>query len=90
MTLFLIIILLLIRFLVCSSCILDLVMIGDGYSHMFVKRLIQYSSGLGGMYYVSMVLRYRIYLQLHPDVPGSVVDHRCIGLLCPLYSTPRM
>jgi hypothetical protein len=62
MTLFLIIILLIIKFLVCSSCILDIVMIGDDYSHMFVKRVIQYSSGLGGMYYVSVVLRYHIYL----------------------------
>jgi len=48
MTLFLIFILLLIKFLVCSSFILDIVMIGDDYSNMFVKRLIQYSSGLGG------------------------------------------
>jgi len=65
-------------------------MTGDGYSHMFVKCLIQYTSGLGGMYYVSVVLRYHIYLQLHPDVLGSVVDHRRTGLLSPLYSTPRM
>jgi hypothetical protein len=55
-------ILLLSMFLVCSSCMLDIVMIYDDYIHMFVKRLIRYSSRLGGAYYVSVVLRYYMYL----------------------------
>jgi hypothetical protein len=55
-------ILLLSMFLVCSSCMLDIVMIYDDYIHMFVKCLIRYSSGLGGAYYVSVVLRYYMYL----------------------------
>jgi hypothetical protein len=50
--------LLFIMFLVYSSLLLDIVMINDEYMHMFVKRLIQYSSELSGRHYVSMVLRY--------------------------------
>jgi hypothetical protein len=69
-------ILLLSMFLVCSSCMLDIVMIYDDYIHMFVKRLIRYSSGLGGAYYVSVVLRYYMYLRMLPDVPRHVVDRR--------------
>jgi hypothetical protein len=68
-------ILLLSIFLVCSSCMLDIVMIYDDYIHMFVKRLLRYSSGLGGVYYVSMVLRYYMYLRMLPDVLRHVVDH---------------
>jgi hypothetical protein len=49
-------------------------MIYDDYIHMFVKRLIQYSSGLGGAYYVSMMLRYYMYLWMLPDVLRRVVD----------------
>jgi hypothetical protein len=45
-------------FLVCSSLLLDIVMIDDEFMHMFAKRLIQYSSELSGRHYVSMVLRY--------------------------------
>jgi hypothetical protein len=40
------IILLFIMFLVYSSLLLDIVMIDDEYMHMFVERLIQYSSEL--------------------------------------------
>jgi hypothetical protein len=39
-------------FLVCSS------MIDHEFMHMFAKRLIQYSSGLSGNQYVSVVLWY--------------------------------
>jgi hypothetical protein len=52
------IILLFIMFLVCSSLLLDIVMIDDEFMHMFANRLIQYSSELSGRHYVSMVLRY--------------------------------
>ena len=48
--------LLFIMFLVCSSCMLDIVMLDDEYMHMFTKRLAQYSSELSGQHYVSMVL----------------------------------
>ena len=52
------IMLLFIMFLVCSSTMLDIVMIDDEYMHMFAKLLAPYSSELSGRYYVSMVLRY--------------------------------
>jgi hypothetical protein len=42
------IMLLFIMFLVCSSLLLDIVMIDDEYMHMFVECLIQYSSELSG------------------------------------------
>ena len=37
-----------IMFLVCSSCMLDIVMIDDEFMHMFAKHLAQYSSELSG------------------------------------------
>jgi hypothetical protein len=52
------IMLLFIMFLVCSSLLFDIVMIDDGFMHIFAKHLIQYSSELSGQRYVSMVLRY--------------------------------
>jgi uncharacterized protein YqgQ len=39
------------------SLLLDIVMIDDECMHMFVERLIQYSSELSGQHYVSVVLR---------------------------------
>jgi hypothetical protein len=51
-------------FLVCSSSIFDIVMIDNEFMHKIAKRLIQYSSGLGGRLYVSEVLDI-VYLQLH-------------------------
>jgi hypothetical protein len=62
-------------FLFCSSSIFDIVMIDYEFMHKFTKRLIQYSSGLSGSQYVSMVLRYcmptnALYML------GSVVDRR--------------
>ena len=44
--------------------------------HMFVRNLIQYSSGLCGRNCVSMVLR--LYLPANaPYIPGHVVDRGC-------------
>jgi hypothetical protein len=63
--------------LLCSSCIFNIVLISNDDFLMFVKRLVQYSSGLGGRFYVSMVLRYYIYLWMLPNVWKCVVDHRC-------------
>jgi hypothetical protein len=63
--------------LFCSSCIFDIVLINNDNFHMFVKRLVQYSSGLGGRFYVSVVLRYYIYLRMLPNVRERVVDRRC-------------
>jgi hypothetical protein len=68
--------LLFIMFLVCFSLLLDIVMINDEYMHMFVERLIQYSSELSGRHYVSMVLKYYLPVDT-PYMPGHVVDHRC-------------
>jgi hypothetical protein len=68
--------LLFIMFLVCSSLLLDIVMIDDEYMHMFVQRLIYYSSELSGRHYVSVVLRY--YLSVDAlYMSGHVVDRRC-------------
>jgi len=75
-------ILLFIQFLVYSSCIFDIDVVYDDYRYMIVKRLIQYSSELGGVYYVDMMSIYIVYLWRHPDVPGRVVVHvgdSCVG-----------
>jgi hypothetical protein len=75
-------ILLFIQHLVYSSCILDIVVIHDDYCHLTVKRIIQYSSELGGAYYVDVVSRYILYLRRQPDVPGRVVvraGDNCVG-----------
>ena len=50
--------LLFIMFLVCSSYMLAIVMIDNEFTHMFTKRLAQYSSELSGQHYVSMVIKY--------------------------------
>ena len=68
--------LLFIMFLVCSSNMLDIVMIDDEYMHKFAKLLAQYSSGLSGRHYVSMVLRYCLLVDAFYTL-GNVVDHRC-------------
>jgi hypothetical protein len=68
--------LLFIMFLVCSSLLLDIVMINDEYMHMFTKCLIQYSSELSGRHYVSMVLRYCLPTDAL-YIPGHVVDRGC-------------
>jgi hypothetical protein len=64
-------------FLVCSSCMLDIVMIDDEYMHMFAKRLGQFSRELSGRYYVSMVLRYCLPADVLYTL-GHVVDHGCV------------
>jgi hypothetical protein len=68
--------LLFVMFLVCSSLLVDIVMIDDEYMHMFVERLIQYSSELSGRHYVTVVLRY--YLPVDAlYMPSHVVDRGC-------------
>ena len=62
--------LLFIMFLVCSSYMLDIVMIYDEFMHMFAKLLAQYSSELSGQHYVSMVLRYCL-----PVDAFCILDH---------------
>jgi hypothetical protein len=68
--------LLFIMFLVCSSCILNIVMIDDEYMHMFAKRLAQFSRELSGRHYVSMVLRYCLPADALYTL-GHVVDRGC-------------
>jgi hypothetical protein len=68
--------LLFIIFLVCSSCIFDIVIVHDEFMHMFIKHLIQFSRELGGTYYASVVLGY----YLHANalyMSGHVIDHEC-------------
>ena len=60
-------------FLVCFSCMLDIVMIDDEYMHMFAKRLAQYSSELSGRHYVSVVLKYCLPADAFYTL-GHVVD----------------
>jgi hypothetical protein len=68
--------LLFIMFLVCSSLLLDIVMIDDEYMYMFIERLIQYSSELSGRHYVSVVLRYCLPADAL-YMPGHVVARIC-------------
>jgi hypothetical protein len=63
-------------FLVCSSLLLDIVMIDDEYMHMFVERLVQYSSELSSRHYISMVLRYCLPADALYML-GHVVDRGC-------------
>jgi hypothetical protein len=69
-----------IMFLVCSSLLLDIVMIDDEYMHTFVERLIQYSSELSGRHYISVVLRYCLPMDTL-YMSGHVVDHGCDTLV---------
>ena len=68
--------LLFIMFLVCSSNMLDIVMIDDEFMHMFSKRLAQYSSKLSGRHYISVVLRYCLHADAFYTL-GHVVDRGC-------------
>jgi hypothetical protein len=68
--------LLFIMFLVCSSLLLDIVMIDDEYMHMFVEHLIHYSNELSGRHYVSVVLRYCLPVDVL-YIPGHMVDRGC-------------
>jgi hypothetical protein len=63
-------------FLVCSSLLLDIVIIDDEFMYMFVERLIRYSSELSGRYYVSAVLRYCLLVDALYML-GHVVDRGC-------------
>ena len=68
--------LLFIMFLVCSSCMLDIVMINDEFMHMFAKCLAHYACELSGGHYVSMVLRYCLPTDALYTL-GHVVDRGC-------------
>ena len=68
--------LLFIMFLVCSSCMLDIVMIDDEFMHMFAQRLAQYSSELSGRHYVSVVLKYCLPADAFCTL-GDVIDRGC-------------
>jgi hypothetical protein len=68
--------LLFIMFLVCSSLLLDIVMIDDEYMHRFAKRIIQFSRELSGQHYVSIVLRYCLSVDVL-YMSGYVVDCGC-------------
>ena len=70
-------------FLVCSSYMLDIVMIYDEFMHMFAKLLAQYSSELSGQHYVSMVLRYCLPTDAFCTL-GHLVDRGVTLPLSPL------
>jgi hypothetical protein len=63
-------------FLVCSSYMLDIVMIDYEYMHMFAKCLAQYSNELSGQHYVSMVLKYYLPADAFYTL-GHVIDRGC-------------
>ena len=68
--------LLFIMFQVCSSYILDIVMINDEFMHIFAKRLAHYAHELSGRHYVSMVLKYCLPTDAFYTL-GHVVDRGC-------------
>ena len=68
--------LLFIMFQVCSSYILDIVVIDNEFMHMFAKRLAQDARGLSGRHYVSMVFRNCLPANAFCTL-GHVVDHGC-------------
>ena len=68
--------LLFILFLVCSSCMLDIVMVNFEYMHMLVKCLAQYSREFSGQHYLSVVLKYCLPADSFYTL-GHVVDCRC-------------
>ena len=59
---------------------LDIVMIDEEFMHMFAKHFAQYSSGLSGRHYVSMVL-IRCLLADAPYILDHVVDHEGDNLI---------
>ena len=61
-------------FQVCSSYLLDIVVIDDEFMHMLAKRLAQDAHGLSGRHYTSMVLRYCLPVDEFCTL-GHVVDH---------------
>ena len=69
-----------IMFLVCSSSMIDIVMIDNEFMHKIAKRLAQYSSELSCRHYVNVVLT--CYLPTDaPYILGHVVDHECDTLV---------
>ena len=68
--------LLFIMFQVCSSYMLNIVVIDDEFIHMFAKRLAQDARGLSGRHHVSMVLRYCLPVDAFCTL-GHVVDRGC-------------
>ena len=55
-------------------------MIDNEFMHMFAKCLAQYSSGLSGQHYVSMVLKYCLPMDAL-YILGHVVDRNCDTLV---------
>ena len=72
--------LLFIMFLVCSSYMLDIIMIDNKFMHMFAKCLAQYSSELSDRHYISVVLKYCLPTDAL-YIPGHVVDCECDTLV---------
>ena len=68
--------LLFIMFLVCSSYMVDIVVIDDEFMHMFTKHLAQDAHGLSGQHYASMVLRYYLPMDAFCTL-GHVVYRGC-------------
>jgi hypothetical protein len=64
-----------ISFLVYSSCIFDIVIIGNDYAHMFAKRLVPFWIGLGGRRNVSVVFILGLSVNAPYILGQQVVDH---------------
>jgi hypothetical protein len=64
-----------ISFLVYSSCIFDIVLIGTNYAHMFAKRLVQFRIRLGGRRNISVVFILGLPVNAPYILGQQVVDH---------------
>ena len=67
-------------FLVCSSCMVDIVIVNAKFMHRFAKCLAQYSSGLSGRHCVSVVLIRCVPMDA-PYILDRVVDHETDSLV---------
>ena len=72
-----------IMFLVYFGSMLDIVIVDIKFMHRIAKRLAQYSSGLSGRHYVSMVLIRCLPVDTS-YIPGHVVDTDVTLSLSPL------
>ena len=63
-------------FLVYFGIMLDIVIVSYEFMHRIAKHLAQYSSGLSGQHYVSVVLKYYLPTDAFYTL-GHVVDRGC-------------
>ena len=67
-------------YLVCFGSMLDVVIVNTKFMHRFTKLLAQYSSGLSGQHYVSVVLIYCLPVDV-PYILDHVIDRESDSLV---------